>query len=292
MVYSMPSSKEEAGYLEGCVSIIVNTLLFIIKLYTGILANSIAIIADAFHTLSDSITSAALIIGYKIAFKPPDEEHPFGHQRFESVTSIIIGTLLGVVGFEFIQRSISKLISRETLIFSWIAVILLTVSVIAKELLARWALGLATRFNAESIKADAWHHRSDAVATQIVLIGLFMSRLVWWIDGVLGLMVSGLIIYVAYDIIKRSSKNILGRSPTPSEKSKLKELASRISGNIRDLHHVHLHEYGEHVEVTLHIRLPPDINLNEAHEIASKLEELIRKELKWEATIHVEPYKD
>lgn len=292
MVYSMPSSKEEAGYLEGWVSVIVNILLFIIKLYAGILANSIAIIADAFHTLSDSITSVALIIGYKIAFRPPDKEHPFGHQRFESVTSIIIGTLLGVIGFEFVQRSISKLISGETLIFSWIAVIVLAVSVVVKEWLARWALGLAARFNAGSIKADAWHHRSDAVATLLVLIGLLTSSLAWWIDGVLGLMVSGLIIYVAYDIIKKASENIMGRSPTPSETSMLKELASRISSDIRDLHHVHLHEYGEHVEVTLHIRLPPGINLNEAHEIASKLEELIRKELKWGATIHVEPYKD
>jgi len=84
----------------------------------------------------------------------------------------------------------------------------------------------------------------------------------------------------------------MGRAPEASEINALREMASRVSGSIRDLHHVHIHEYGDHVEVTLHIRLPPDTSLREAHEVASRLEELIRRELKWEATIHVEPYKE
>jgi len=291
-VQYMGVDRKHAGYLEGSVSVVVNLVLFAAKMYAGIVSSSIALIADAFHTLSDCITSLALILGYKIAFKPPDKEHPFGHQRFEAATSIIIGTLLGAVGFEFINRSISKLLAGETLVFSWIAVAVMAASVVAKEALARWALGLAKRHSAEAVEADAWHHRSDALASLLVLVGIVVGEKVWWIDGVLGIVVSGLIIYVAYDIIKKASEDIMGRAPEASEINTLREMASRVSGSIRDLHHVHIHEYGDHVEVTLHIRLPPDTSLREAHEVASKLEELIRRELKWEATIHVEPYKE
>ncbi|ADV64962.1 cation diffusion facilitator family transporter [Desulfurococcus mucosus] len=285
--------REKAGYLEGWVSVAVNLILFTVKMYAGLVSSSIAVVADAFHTLSDCITSLALILGYKIAFKPPDEEHPFGHQRFEAATSIVIGTLLGVVGFEFINRSVDKLLAREALVFSWIAVVVLTVSAVVKEALARWALRLAESVGgAESIRADAWHHRSDAVATLLVVIGLMIGESVWWVDGLLGLLVSGLIIYVAYDIIKRASQDILGRAPSSTEVSVLREIASGVSGDIRDLHHVHIHEYGDHIEVTLHIRLPPGMKLSDAHEVASRLEDAIRRTLGWEATIHVEPYRD
>ena len=287
---AVTSNRQRAGYLEGSVSIVINFVLFLAKMYAGVVSHSIALLADAFHTLSDCITSLALVLGYRIAFQPPDKEHPFGHQRFEAVTSIVIGTLLGVVGFEFANRSMTKLLSRETLRFSWMAVVVLATSVVVKEWLARWALGLAERHNAESIRADAWHHRSDSVAALLVLVGMFLGERIWWMDGLLGLLVSGLIVYVAYDIIREAAKDIMGRVPNSLEVSALNDIALRASDKIRDVHHVHMHEYGDHVEVTMHVRLPPETTLEEAHALASRLEELVQKELKWEATVHVEPY--
>ncbi len=286
----MANDKQKAGYLEGSVSMVINLVLFLVKMYAGMVSQSIALIADAFHTLSDCITSLALVLGYRIAFQPPDREHPFGHQRFEAATSIVIGTLLGVVGFEFAQRSISKLLHREALRFSLVAVVVLAVSVIAKEWLARWALSLAEKHQAQSVRADAWHHRSDSIAALFVLLGVFLGERIWWMDGLLGLSVSGLIVYVAYDIINKAAKDIMGRVPKAKEVSLLNDIALRTSDKIRDVHHVHVHEYGDHVEVTLHIRLLPETTLEEAHLLASRLEELVRKELRWEATVHVEPY--
>ncbi|MGQ9623732.1 MAG: cation diffusion facilitator family transporter [Candidatus Caldatribacteriaceae bacterium] len=286
----MTDGKQKAGYLEGFVSIVINLVLFLAKMYAGVVSHSVALMADAFHTLSDCLTSLALVLGYRIAFQPPDKEHPFGHQRFEAATSIVIGTLLGTVGFEFANRSISKLLSREVLHLSWVAVVVLATSVVVKEWLAWWALNLAGKHNAKSIRADAWHHRSDSVAALLVLVGMFLGERIWWVDGLLGLLVSGLIVYVAYEIIRKAAKDIMGRVPQSSEILALNDIASRASDKIRDVHHVHVHEYGDHVEVTLHVRLLPETTLEEAHALVSRLEELVRRELRWEATVHVEPY--
>ncbi|MEM1628163.1 MAG: cation diffusion facilitator family transporter [Desulfurococcaceae archaeon] len=288
-MHAMNHGRKKAGLTEGMVSIIVNTCLFALKYYAGYVSNSIAVISEAFHTLSDSITSIALIIGFKIAFKPPDSEHPFGHQRFEIVTSVIIGTLLGVVGFEFMIRSIDKILNRQPASFTLMAIIAMSLSMLVKEVLARWAMKLAKRHGSESIMADAWHHRSDAIASGLVLLPVVFGEKYWWLDGLFGLIVSSLIVYTAYDIINKSTRKILGRAPSMEEIESLKRIINTVSDKAEDLHHIHIHEYGDHVEVTLHIRLPSDIKLHEAHEIASLVEKAIKEKLGWEATVHTEP---
>ncbi|MEM1596815.1 MAG: cation diffusion facilitator family transporter [Desulfurococcaceae archaeon] len=288
MSHSDISIRRKSAYIEGIVSVVVNTILFFFKYYIGLIYNSIAVIADAFHTLSDSLTSIILILGYVVTRKPPDHEHPFGHGRAEFIGGLIIGVLLAMVGYDFTTRSIDKLINKLTLTFSYVLIIVLVVSTLIKLLLSLWAYHLGEKAGSQPIKADAWHHVSDSLATGILAIAIFLGRNFWWIDGVLGLVVSGIIFLTSAKIIYDASSELLGRAPAKSELEALEKVIREEFPEVKRLHHVHFHRYGDHVEVTFHVELPGNISLKEAHEIATRIENTVRRKLKYEATIHVE----
>jgi len=286
---SSVAGRKVAGFKEGLASIFINIALFVIKFYFGLIHNSIAVVADAIHTLSDAGTSVVVLISFWIAYKPPDRGHPFGHGRAEQIGAVIVGTLLGVAGFEFLMSSYEKLSSREALTFSWFLVGILLLSSLIKELLARWAFRLGGSYESRSIVGDAWHHRSDAIATALLALGILVGADYWWIDGVLGVIVSLIIVYTSIKIILEASRELLGSEPTRHEEELLIDLAREVSPLIEDVHHIHIHKYGDHIEASLHIKLPSTMKLEEAHEIATKLESKIKDKLGWEATVHPEP---
>ncbi|MEM1983046.1 MAG: cation diffusion facilitator family transporter [Sulfolobales archaeon] len=285
----MYKNRKEAGYSEGVASIIVNSCLFIIKYILGVMFNSIAVIADAVHTLSDAATSAVVVISFWIAYKPADKEHPFGHGRAEHVGTIIIGTLLCVAGYELVIASYRKFITREALVYNILLVIVMLFSGLVKELLARWSLGLASKYRADILASDAWHHRTDAIASILVGLGVIVGERYWWVDSMLGIVVSLLIIYVAIKLIINTSKEFLGYSLPTSVEDNIRRDVLATSKKISDVHHIHVHKYGEHVEVTLHVRFPPSISISEAHRIATQIEKELKEKYSWEVTVHMEP---
>lgn len=278
------------GYLEGWISVAVNTLLFGFKIWVGVKVNSISMKADAWHTLSDTLTSLVVIMGFWIASRKADREHPFGHGRAEVIAAVIIGTLLAVVGANFMQDSILRLKNYQSASFGIMAIIIFSVSVLFKEALAEFSLWAGRKINSAALTADGWHHRSDAIASGLIVIGALFHRYFWWLDGVLGILVSLLILYTAFDILKESIGPILGESPSPALRNQIRKLVDETIPMHCDFHHVHLHNYGDHKELTFHIKLPSDMNLLDSHEIATKLEERIRKDLSMETTIHTEPF--
>jgi len=285
-------SRRTIGYVEGIVSIIINTILFIIKYLVGITYNSIAVITESIHTLSDSLTSAVVVISFWIAYKPPDEEHPFGHGRAESVGAIVVGTLLAVTAYELLNESVRRYLSSESMMFNWVLIVVLLLSAIVKELLARWSLRLGIKYDSKALVGDAWHHRSDAILSVLVCLGILLSSYYWWVDSVLGMIVSTLIMFIAIKLVINTSKDIMGYKLPSKLEVEIKDLISSISKDISDIHHIHIHKYGEHTEITLHIRLPPNMRLSEAHEIASKVEEELKNRYGWEVTVHIEPTKE
>jgi cation diffusion facilitator family transporter len=274
---------------EGWLALIVNSFLFVLKYWAGIVSGSVALIADAWHTLSDSLTSVILLVGIRLSAKPADQEHPFGHGRAEWIAAIIIGTLLAVVGFNFLYDSILKLIEHEGASYGSLAIIITVLSIIVKETLARYAFWIYRKTGTQSVKADGWHHRSDAISSALILIGILVGSRYWWIDGVMGILVSLALFYAAYDIIKESTHSILGEKPNKQLIEKLKNIPLRVVGMDVELHHIHTHNYGDHTELTCHIKLPPGMSLNDAHEIATKIERAIREETGITSTIHMEP---
>ncbi len=284
-------SKKELGYTEGILSVIINTLLFGIKIWVGSSVASVAMTADAWHTLSDTLTSLVVILGFWISGRPKDEEHPFGHGRAEVIASVVIATLLAVVGVSFFSDAVHNLMLRESANFTAISLVVFAVSALIKEGLARFSLWAGKKAESQSLIADAWHHRSDALASLLIVVGAIVGKYVWWIDGVLGIGVSVLILYAAYDIARAASNALMGESAGPVLSEQIRRIASEASPELKDIHHIHMHRYGDHLEITLHARLHENTNILDAHNLSTKLEQEIRKALNADTTVHIEPEK-
>lgn len=281
--------KAHLGYREGIVSVILNLLLFFLKYYAGVVSASVALVADAWHTLSDSLTSVVVIFGIRLSTRKPDKEHPFGHGRWEQISALIIAMMLILVGIEFIRDAIVKLQEHEPAEFGWLAYVATIVSIVFKEGLAQYAFYIGRVTGNVSVKADGWHHRSDALSSVVVLTGLFLSRYFWWIDAVLGMVVSLMLFYVAYGIIHQAVNKILGEEPSAEVVTKVEEIVRIEMGNSSFPHHYHIHNYGDHTEFTFHIKVPGEETVREAHKKATVIEKRIKEDMNMDATIHIEP---
>jgi cation diffusion facilitator family transporter len=278
------------GYFEGILSIIVNIILFVIKFVFGTLLNSVALIADSFHTLSDVFTSLLVVIGFKISAKPPDSKHPFGHGRAERIFAMIIAFILIGVGIEFFISSFNRFKNPVPIKANLLIIILLLLSVLAKEFLTNVAYNLGAKINSSSLKADAWHHRSDSIATALVVVGFIAFRFgVFRLDGILGMAISILIAYTGLSIILEASSFLLGEAPNPSIIEKIKEIVHNQDG-VEDAHDIYVHDYGKKMIITVHIRLKNDTHLDDAHKKASEFEKAIKDCIHGsEVTVHIEP---
>jgi len=285
----MRPDQSKLAARAGWISILVNVLLFGLKYWAGIASGSVAIIADAWHTLSDSITSIIVVISVRIASRPADEEHPFGHGRAEILATTIIGILLAVIAVEFFIESVQRLVRQETASYGTLAIVITAISVLAKEGLARYSIIIGKKSGSRSIKADAWHHRSDAISSMVILAGIFLNKYIWWIDGAMGILVTLLILHVAYGILKDVFNAFLGEKPDKQILKKINDICTKHYESAAYPHHIHVHHYGSHTEMTFHIKLHKILSLEEAHNIASMIEDDIRTELGIEATIHTEP---
>lgn len=280
------------GIQLGWISIIGNVLLFILKYVAGILSGSVALIADAWHTLGDSLSSLMMIIGIQISRKPPDEEHPYGHGRAEWIASLLIGAFLVVVAVNFFRESIERIANRESFNYGLIAWIATIVSILVKEGMAQLAFRAYRKTGLRSLKADGWHHRTDSVSSVVVLAGLIIGSRIWWIDGFLGIVVSLMILFAAVQIIRENISTILGEKP---DGKTIEAIHTIVMNNCRKevhLHNLRIHQYGHHREMTAHIKLPGDLTLSQSHAVASLIEDAIMEELGIETTLHVEPLEE
>jgi cation diffusion facilitator family transporter len=285
----MNKSFNKLSLRAGWISILTNTILFFIKYWAGLVSGSVSIIADAWHTLSDSLSSVFVIVGVKLSSRPADKEHPFGHGRYELIATILIGCLLAMVSYNFFMESIEKLKSRDSADFGMVAMVVTVVSILAKEALAQYSFLIGRKTGSRTVTADGWHHRSDALSSVIILVGIFLNKYFWWIDGVLGIIVALMILYTAIKIIKNSSDVILGEKPSTDLKNTIVEVCQRTVGYNIFPHHIHIHNYINHKELTLHIYLPDDMSIDSSHNITSAIEKKIAEELNIDTTIHVEP---
>jgi len=281
--------KTKAGYMEGVVSVATNFVLFIFKLWVGILSGSIALIADAWHTLSDSISSIVVVIAVKLSSKKPDKEHPFGHGRWEQIGAIFIAFILAVIAYDFIKDSIIRFNNREEAHFGVIAYVVTFISILVKEALAQYAFYIGRKTGNISIRADGWHHRTDALSSFIVLVGMFFAKTFWWIDSVLGIIISLMLAYIAYEIVKESVEKLLGEEPSPELINKITESVRAVYPSDLQLHHFHIHNYVSHQELTLHIKLDKNLSIETGHKIATDIENTVKEQFGIIATVHVEP---
>lgn len=280
------------GYLEGWLSVVLNLVLAVLKIICGLWINSISLLADAFHTFSDVLTSIAVILGFKISEKPQDEEHPFGHGRAEYITTFIVSALLIFVGVEFLKQSIGKLINPEPVDYKFIVFVVLMFSAIIKEWLFDFARFLGLRINSQSLIADGWHHRSDAIASLLLAVALFMTQFGFdVIDAVLGIIVSFLIIFTGLELIRDCSSEIIGKAPTKEFVQEVTDIVLNVNG-VKNIHDIQVHQYGQKKFVNIHIEVEPELNVRQSHHIADFVEGILNKQLKVNSLVHTDPYQE
>ena len=285
----MSVNREKLGYTEGVVSIIVNSVLFVLKYWAGLVSGSVALIADAWHTLSDSISSLIVIVGVKLSSRKPDKLHPFGHGRWEQIASIFIAFLLAIIAWDFLKESVIRYKSGVSANFGTLAIVVTVISIVVKEGLAQYAYSVARKTQNSSIRADGWHHRTDALSSVVVLAGILLRKYFWWIDSLLGVIISLMLFYAVFDITREAISKLLGETPSDELIAKIRQIIHSIKPEGVDSHHFHLHSYGIHRELTFHIRLDKALDILTAHTIATRIEKAIFKELEIETTIHIEP---
>ena len=286
---SDPIVRSQYGYLEGWISVIINLLLGIIKIAIALIYGSIALLADAIHTLSDMATSVIIIIGFKISKKPGDKEHPFGHGRMEQIATLIVAVLLAVSAIELIKYSITKIILPQPVAMDWIPIIIIFLTIFFKEWLGQFSKYLGKKIGSLALEADAWHHRSDAISSLLVVIALIASKYgFYYFDGIAGLVIGAYIIYLGWNIAKKSIDQLLGES---ADESLINEITNIVmnENKVKNVHDLIVHQYGEQKLLSLHMEVPANLSLSEAHTIADNIENIIDKKLNIYTTIHLDP---
>lgn len=283
-----PEQRKQVAYLEAWFSIFGNLFLAIIKGVLGVMVNSISLLADAVHTASDVITSIVVIAGFKLAALPADKKHPHGHGRIEFIATLIISILLAIVGVKFGIDSNTRLKANTPVAGSYFVVMVMLLAALFKELMSRFSIDLGQRISSSTLIADAWHHRTDAIASVLVAVAILASRFGYYrVDAILGFCVSGLIIWTGIEIFKDSCSKLIGESD-PGQIQEIDRLALGIPGVIAT-HDISVHDYGANKVVVVHIEVDKELSLVKAHDIAKLVEYNINQRLYCSSTtVHVD----
>ena len=286
---SSKTYRNQIGIFQGWVSTAVNTLLFIFKLFVGIITGAVSLIADAVHTLSDVVTSLIVIWGFKQSKKPADIGHPYGHGRAEYIATLIISVLLCVAGIEFIETAIDRIKNPILIISDWWMIAILGLTVVIKEITARYAKFLSSKIASGLLHADAWHHRTDALSSILVLIALIAGNFGYSsIDGWAGLFVALILIYTGFDIARDSVDDLIGKPPDVAELDTIRDIALSVPGAL-GVHDISVHSYGLDKFVSIHAEINAKKTAAEAHDISEEIESKLGKAMGVEPTVHLDP---
>ncbi len=268
-----------------------NLFLAILKITAGIISNSTAVIADGIHSFSDIVTSIVVWMGMRVSQKPPDAEHPYGHEDVEPIVGLIVSLFLVLVGFEFARHSLLEFHSR-VVIPDMLAVYVTIAALLGKEAMTRYVLGIAKSINSPALKADAYHHRSDVYSSIVVLFGVLGARAGYAIlDPLAGVVVSLIVMKIGIDVGTENIRQLMGTVPSPELKEEIERSALAIE-KVEDVHGIRIHGIGAFSTVDLHICVDERLSLSEAHAIAHEVQENILANFPEiiSALVHLEPY--
>lgn len=277
------------GLLGGWVSIVINTALSLLKAGLALLTGSLSLAADAIHSFSDAGTSLVIIISFRAAGKPADVDHPFGHGRMEAVATLVVSLLIVMAGFELGKSAFGRLFHPGEFQFSWLAVILILMSVFVKEGLARMSFELADMIGSTALEADSWHHRLDAISSVLVIAAFAGQKIgLHWIDGAMGLLISGMVVYTGFKIARDGIDELLGKPPSEALIAEIKALVTGIP-EVTDVHDLIIHQYGSSKVISLHISVPDTLSLKAGHEVSEAAADMINERFCTHTTVHLDP---
>lgn len=285
-----PAVRNRCGTVSGTVGIALNLLLFAGKLIAGLVTGAISVTADALNNLTDAGSSAATLIGFRLAGQKPDTDHPFGHGRFEYLTGLVVSMLILLVGFELGKSSVEKILHPQEVLFSPIAAVILFASICIKLWMFFFNRALSKKIGSAALRAAAIDSLSDCVATGVILLGLIVSHAAQiHIDGWLGAAVAIFILRAGVLSIKDTLDPLLGQAPDPALVKGVQEtvLSHREVVGIHDLV---IHDYGPGRRMlSLHAEVPADADIMEAHDVIDHIERELKDKYALEAVIHMDP---
>ena len=293
--------REKEIYKVTLVGSVVNIILLLLKFLAGILGRSSAMIADAVHSLSDFVTDIIVLVFVKISNKPKDQTHDYGHGKFETLALTLIGVALMAVAIGIVVKGALKIaawangesLEAPEMIAFWAAIL----SIVMKEAVYRYSIIKARRLNSKAVEANAWHHRSDALSSIGTAVGIggavFMGPRWTILDPIASVVVGAFIIKVAFDLLKNGFGDLMEQSLPDSVENEILELVATVPG-VSDPHNLKTRRIGNHYAIELHIRMDGGITLNEAHDKASEVEQLLRQRYGEEThvAVHAEPEKE
>lgn len=282
--------RMQHGVFASIFGIILNLLLFVLKLIFGILSNSISIIGDAINNLTDLGSSIITFIGFKLSNKPADEEHPYGHQRIEYITSLIISIIIIVVGIELFSTSITKIINNDQANYSYVTLIVLIISLFAKLYLAYFNKSIGKTINSNALLAVGKDAINDVVSTFFILISAVLSILFNLnLDGIMGIVVACFICFSGISLVKETIDPLIGEKV---DNELVKKILQEIDSeeNILGYHDVMCHCYGPtKIFMSLHAEVDSSKDIIFLHEIIDNIELLIKQKYNIELVIHMDP---
>ncbi len=285
-----PRTRKQFGVLSGIVGIICNTVLFLAKLFVGVVTSSIAVSADAFNNLADAGSSIVTLVCFKMAENPADKKHPFGHGRIEYISGLIISVAIIITGLGFIKSSVEKIFSPEEVHLDVISFAILVLSLFLKLWMSFFNTRLGKILRSSAMKATAADCLIDVVATLAIIISMVFTHFTnISVDAYAGVLVAGFIIFTGVTMLNESLNPLLGTAPDPDLISKINKLVLSYE-NVVGVHELMVHNYGPTKSIiSLHVEMPSNVDIIKLHEIIDTIENRLKKEFNCQAIIHLDP---
>ena len=285
-----PKVRTRYGMLSGVVGIICNLILFLSKMLIGLLTNSISVMADAFNNLSDAASSIIGFVGAKMAGKPADEDHPFGHGRIEYISAFIVAFLVIQVGFSLFKTSVGKIIHPEEMVFQPVSVVILLLSVAVKLWMGLFNKKLGKQINSSVMLATSADSLGDVLATSATIVSILVYGILGWnIDGIVGLCVSAVVLLAGVNIAKDTLEPLIG---APIDHQLYTEISNYVESfdGIVGTHDLIIHNYGPSRSMaSIHAEVPNDVDIQISHEIVDRIEQEAYKRFHISLVIDMDP---
>lgn len=282
--------RTKQGILAGVLGLISNLILFVSKFMIGILSGSVSIMADAINSLSDTASSALTLIGFKIAAKPADKEHPYGHERFEYISGLFVSIIISYVGFTFLESSFQKIIHPENVILTPVVFLVLVFSIVLKFIQGKMYSRIATKIDSNALRATSTDSYNDVFTTLAVLISAGIEWLTGWrIDGYIGFALALYILYSGGMMVRDFVYELMGSRPTTEEIEEMEDSLNNYD-QILGYHDLLVHNYGPSKRfASVHIEVDDSLDLNQAHRIVDRIEKDFKERLAVDLVCHLDP---
>ncbi len=284
--------RTSVGKLSGIVGILNNLFLFVIKFVIGTIVHSVSIQADGVNNLTDAGSNIISILSFHFANKPADKDHPFGHERTETIASLFVGILILVLGFETAKESISKVIHPGSIDFRIVSVIILLISIIVKFWMYTYNKKLSKTYDSSLLEATALDSISDVCGTTAVLVSTLLSPVLHFnLDGYMGIVVSGIILYGAYGLLRDMINSLIGEAPDPELVHNIVDMIMAHPA-ILGVHDMMLHNYGPNkIFASAHVEVDSSKDIFETHDHIDNIEREVKENMNIDLVLHMDPVK-